>query len=92
MSNANSFINSYVQNISQLVTLLSTLRLQNDELVQDPTLVARYFSQSGQLGPAPRTDIVAADVTNAEAALVQLLFTFDSGAPTQKSYLYKLLP
>jgi Cu/Ag efflux pump CusA len=31
------------------------------------------------------------DITNAQAAIVQLLFAFDSGTPTQKPFLYKML-
>jgi hypothetical protein len=42
--------------------------------------------------PAYRTDIVAADVAAAQAAIVQLLFTFNSGNPTQASALLKMMP
>lgn len=95
MSNPNTFIESYSSNIVEFVRLMQALRVQNDQLVQDPTIVTRYFAQSAGADfrrTAPRTDIVAVDVTNAQAALVQLLFAFDSGSPTQKSFLYKMLP
>lgn len=92
MSNPNSFINTYVATIQNLVNNLEDLRTFNDMLTADPTLITRYFAQDPTKGPAPRSDIVAADVTNAEAAVVQLLFSFDSGTPTQKSYLFKMLP
>jgi hypothetical protein len=97
MSNAISFINTYTQNIVQLCQLMQTLRVNNDQIDADPTLIDRYFStppfgQAGSPNQVPRTDIVAQDVTNAHSALVQMLFTFDSGSPTQKSYLYKMLP
>ena len=87
MSNPTTFINNYVTNISNLVDAIEQARILNDMIAQDSTLVTRYFSSQGA-----RTDIVAADVTNAQNALVQLLFTFDSGSPTQKSYLFKMLP
>jgi hypothetical protein len=87
MSNPVTFINQYSQNIVQLVQMLQTLATQNDQLASDPTIVTRYFA-----APGARTDIVAADVTNASSALVQVLFTFNSGSPTQKSFLYKMLP
>lgn len=90
MSNPVSFINSYTNNIVALTNLLATLRLQNDMLTQDPTLVTRYFDQTKN--PSQRTDIAAADVTAAQAAIVQLLFTFDSGSPTEKAALFKMLP
>ena len=95
MSNPVSFINTYTQNIVQLCQLMQALRSQNDQLTQDPTLITRYFATTNPSNPnisTVRTDIVAQDVTNAEQALVQMLFTFDSGAPTQKSFLFKMLP
>jgi lipopolysaccharide biosynthesis regulator YciM len=89
MSNPTTFINLYSQNIVQFCQLMATLRTQNDQITQDPTLITRYFAQNpNQI----RSDIVAADVSNAQEALVQMLFTFDSGSPTQKSYLYKMQP
>lgn len=95
MSNPITFVNSYTQNIVQFCQLIQTLRGQNDQLVQDPTLVDRYFATENPSNPnvsLVRTDIVAQDVKNAQAAIVQMLFTYDSGAPTQKSMLFKMLP
>ena len=100
MANPQSFMNSYVGNITTLIKILEDLRTQNDMLVQDPTLKSRYFeppepTPPGTFAPsgtAPRTDITEDDVTNAESAIVQMLFTFDSGEPPQKSYLYKMMP
>ena len=90
MSNPVSFINTYTQNIVQLCNLMQTLRGNNDQLTQDPTLITRYFATPDNQGK--RTDITSSDVTNAQNALVQMLFTYDSGAPTQKSFLFKMLP
>jgi hypothetical protein len=98
MSNATSFVNSYTDNIVKLIDVLEELRTQNDMLVQDPTLKTRYFeTQTAPPFPAPpptppRSDITEEDITNAEAAIVQMLFTFDSGDPPQKSFLYKMTP
>jgi antitoxin component HigA of HigAB toxin-antitoxin module len=95
MSNPVSFINTYTQNIVQLCQLMQTLRGNNDQLAQDPSLITRYFETDNPSNPnikVVRTDITAQDVENAQAALVQMLFTYDSGSPTQKSYLFKLLP
>lgn len=58
-------------------------------LTQDPTLITRYFNAS--ITPNSRTDIVAADITAAQGAITQMLFTFDSGNPTQKAALFKML-
>jgi hypothetical protein len=98
MSNATSFVDSYTANIVKLINTLEDLRTQNDMLVQDPTLKSRYFETPPappfpQAPPTPpRSDITEDDITNAEAAIVQMLFAFDSGAPPQKSYLYKMTP
>ncbi len=95
MSNPVSFINTYTQNIVQYCNLMQVLRSNNDQLAQDPTLITRYFETTNPSNPnisVVRTDITATDVTNAQAAIVQLLFAFDSGEPTNKSYLFKMLP
>ena len=95
MSNPNTFINSYSENIVRFVNLMETLRSQNDQIAQDPTLIARYFAQPPSqpgLSGGPRADIVAADVEAAQSSIVQLLFAFDSGTPPQKAALYKMLP
>lgn len=87
MSNPITFVNNYVQGLQQLNVILGTLRGQNDQLTQDPTLATRYISS-----PGARTDIVAADITTAANAVVQILFSFDSGNPTQKSAIFKMFP
>lgn len=92
MSNPNTFLNNYVATIQQLINNIENLRTMNDQLTQDSTLVTRYFAQDPTKGPTPRSDIVATDVVNAENAITQLLFTFDSGNPAQKQALFKLLP
>ena len=95
MSNPVTFVNTYTQNIVQLCQLLQTLRGNNDQLTQDPTLIDRYFATTNPSNPnvtVVRTDIVAADVTAAQSAITQLLFSYDSGTPTQKSKLFKMLP
>lgn len=92
MSNALTFVNSYANNISQLVQLLQTLQTQNLQMTSDTTLVTRYFTKAAAPAPQPRSDIEAADIAAAQAAIVQLLFTFNSGSPTQASSLLKMMP
>jgi hypothetical protein len=95
MSNPVTFINQFTQNIVQLAQLIQTLRGNNDQLTQDPTLIDRYFATPNPGNPnvsVVRTDIVAADVIAAQSAITQILFTYDSGSPTQKSKLFKMLP
>lgn len=89
MSNAINFVNSYANNILQLVNTLNALQSQNLQITEDPTLVTRYFANTA---PLPRNDINAQDIANAQAAIVQMLFTYNSGVPTQSSYLLKMTP
>lgn len=97
MANPSTFINSYSDNIAQFVTLMQRLRVQNDQIDQDPSLITDYFTPPGEPPSVynttpPRTDIVAADVMAAHSAIVQMLFAFDSGSPPQKAALYQMLP
>ena len=87
MSNPVSFVNTYVGNIVTLINAVEQLQIQNDMIAQDSTLVTRYFQAANT-----RTDITAQDIANAESAVTQMAFTFNSGSPTQKSYLFKMMP
>jgi hypothetical protein len=92
MSNPLTFMNNFFQLNVQFIQNVQQLRTANDQLVEDPTLIDRYFALKNQGPGVPRTDITAADVTAAQDALVQVFFTLDSGSPTQKSKIYKMLP
>jgi hypothetical protein len=89
MSDAMNFMRSYANNYQTLVQVLNALQSQNQQITDDPTLVTRYFAlPPGQA----RTDINATDVANGQAAIVQMLFTYNSGTPTQASYILKMTP
>ena len=92
MSNPLTFMNAFFQQNVQFIQIVQQLRTANYQLNEDPTLVDRYFQLSGMGPGVPRTDITPADVTAAQDALVQVFFTLDSGSPTQKSKIYKMLP
>jgi hypothetical protein len=85
-------MNNYFQLQVQFIQNVQQLRTANDQLAEDPTLIDRYFALTNQGPGVPRKDIVAADVTAAQGALGQVFFTLDSGNPTQKSLIYKMLP
>jgi hypothetical protein len=85
-------MNNFFQLQVQFIQNVQLLRTADDQLKQDPTLVDRYFALTNQGPGVPRKDIVAADVTAAQGALEQVFFTLDSGSPTQKSLIYKMLP
>jgi len=86
MTQAKQFGDQWFTTISNLVNDLETLRTLNDRVAVESGLLAAALSAS--IG---RGDLVTADMTNASAAITQLLFTFDSGTPTQKSFLFKML-
>jgi hypothetical protein len=88
MADAINFINAYSAQIKNFVDILQELETKNLQLTEDPTLLERYFDDTA----THRTDITAADVTNAQAAIVQMLFTYNSGDPTQASALLKMFP
>jgi hypothetical protein len=87
MSDPVTFMAYYTAQIQNFVKVLEDLRTQNARITEDPTLIPNYFSS-----PSARKDIVAQDVTNAQNALVQILFAYDSGSPPQKSELFKVMP
>lgn len=86
MANVVDFANDYFAQVANIINTLEELRTLNDRIAQDGTLVSGYFAN-----PMHRTDINATDFANAQGAVTQILFTFDSGSPTQKSYLFKTL-
>jgi hypothetical protein len=92
MSNPLTFMNNFFQLQVQFIQNVQLLRTADDQLKQDPTLIDRYFELTGMGPGVPRKDIVAADITAAQGALEQVFFTLDSGSPTQKSLIYKMLP
>jgi len=78
---------TYIASIRALIDAIEGVRTQADILNSNSGLPAAYLSAVG----AQRADLVAQDFVNANSALTQMLFTFDSGAPTQKSYLFKVI-
>lgn len=88
MANPTQFFQQFNAQIKQFIDDLDNLNTMQDRLAQDNTLAAAAATAAQAQG---RTDLAAIDFTNAATAINQLLFTFNSGTPTQKSYLYKIL-
>lgn len=86
MTSPLTFGNTFVAAVQSLVNDIENLRTLQDRITQDGTLLNAYLTS-----PGARSDLQLVDLQNASSALTQLLFTFDSGTPTQKSYLFKLL-
>jgi len=76
---------NYINKIKALINAIEDCKTEVDKLAQDSTLPASYLAS-----PNHRTDLVSADFTNANSALTQVIFAFDSGSPTQKSFLFKM--
>ena len=86
MTQALTFGQSYISAVTSLINTLDNLRLLQDRIAQDSNLLQQYVGSAGA-----RADLDLTTLNNAASAVTQILFTFDSGAPTQKSYLFKLL-
>ncbi len=86
MTDVRQFGTDYLAGVKSLIDSLENLRVLQDRVTQDSTLFAAYLAS-----PGARTDLQLIDLQAASSAIVQLLFAFDSGSPTQKSELFKLL-
>ena len=92
MSNPLTFMNNFFQLNVECIQIIQRMRTANDQLVEDPTLVDRYFALTGMGPGVPRTDITKTDVENAQTTFQQLFYTLDNATPAWKSYMYKMLP
>jgi hypothetical protein len=87
MSNANQFMLSLQTSVTRIIDNFEDANTLQDRLAQDATLAAA--AAASPLGVS--LGLTATDVNNAASAINQLLFAFNSGAPPQKSFFYKLL-
>lgn len=71
----------------ETVNLMTRLETFKERTEADPELLRTVF----EAGAGERPDLTQEDYDNMIAAIGQILFTWDSGAPTQKSYFYELL-
>lgn len=86
MADAIAFGAQYITAVQSLIKDLETLRLLNSRASADATLAQNYAG-----APNARTDLAAKDLTDVQAAVTQILFAYDSGSPTQKSVLFRML-
>ena len=86
MADALAFYRTMNSQIGQLVNILQQLETVQDRI----SGLILGWAQRQQLHPG-RHDLATIDFTNAASAIRQVLFAFNSGSPTQKSYLYKIL-
>lgn len=86
MSQAVPFVQTYLSAVESLVHALETMKFAQLRVATDSSLVTNYFA-SGQA----RTDITAADLTAANAAVTAIIAAYDAGTPTNKSKLHFVL-
>ena len=88
MSDPINFYRLFINNINTFIAALEQLNLMQDRMAQDSGLAAAAAAAAQASG---RSDLTAADFTNAGGAIAQIDFAYTSGAPPQKSFLYKVL-
>ena len=88
MTDATNFGQSYVGTIRDLIDALEAASLMQDRLASESGLAAAVAEAMSSAG---RADMTASVITDAASAIQQLMFTYNSGTPTQKSLLYLVL-
>jgi hypothetical protein len=88
MAQPNVFYNNLRTTVNSFIQILAQLNQYNDMMAADASLAAAAATAAQASG---RSDLATADFTNIGSAITQINFTYGSGAPTQKSYLYKIL-
>jgi len=80
------YFSNLKSSVNQLVTTLRQLETCQDMLTQDASLAA----SAAAAGSNVNRTLTAEDITNVASAIGEVLFTFNSGNPTQKSHFYKI--
>jgi hypothetical protein len=86
MADSSLYAQTYLGQIKVLADCLDQLRLLNDRYTADPTVLDAYLASA-----AKRADLDSTKFAAARSSVAQLLFTYDSGNPTQKAGIYGLL-
>ena len=95
MSNPVSFINTVHAKYRAILYLDADAARQQRPTGTGPSLDHKILRDENPSNPninVVRTDITEQDVKDAQAAIVQMMFTYDSGDPSNKSALFKMLP
>ena len=88
MTDSTSYGRNFIAQINTFINSIEDMRLMRDRMVEEAGLAQSAADAMNAVG---RQDLAKADFDNASAALQQIIFAFDSGSPTQKSYLYRML-
>jgi len=88
MSDPRAFYQTVQDTVKNFNYWMQQITLLKDRLDSDAGLAAAAATAAQAAG---RADLATVDFTNLNSAIGQVTFTFSSGAPTQKSYFYKML-
>jgi hypothetical protein len=88
MTDSLNFGQSFVGTVRALIDAIDAASQMQDRLNSEPTLAAEVAQSMSGAGRADMTEQV---ITDAASAIVQIVFAYNSGSPTQKSLLYKVL-
>lgn len=88
MSNPATFNQTVNETVKQFIYWIQQIQTLQDRMVSDPTLAADAAAAAEAAG---RSDLAEVDYKNLSDAIVQIMFTWNSGDPTQKSFFYKML-
>lgn len=83
-----TFARNLISAVNTLVQTMQQLNTYNDRLAQDANLAA---SAAAALNANGRPNVTAQNFVDVGAAITQVQFTLNSGAPTQYSKLYEIL-
>jgi hypothetical protein len=88
MTDAAGFGSQYVQTVRDLIDAIEAAELMGDRLKAEPGLAAAVAQA---MAGSNRSDLTEQVINDAAGAIYQIYFAYESGDPTQKSLLYKVL-
>lgn len=88
MSNPTTFNQTVNETTKQFIYWIQQIDTLRDRMESDPTLAQDAANAANAAG---RADLTAADFNGLKEAIVQIMFTWNSGTPAQKSFFYEML-
>jgi len=83
-----TFARNLIGTVNSLIATMQQLNTFKDRLTQDPNLAA---SAAAAMNAAGRPTLTTQNFVDVGAAITEVQFTLNSGAPTQYSKLYEIL-
>jgi hypothetical protein len=89
MTDATNYGQSFVSTVKALIDAIENANVIQDRLASEPGLADATAAAMASGGI--RNDLTGQMINDAANAIVQIVFAYNSGSPTQKSLLYKVL-